>query len=140
MGLTFKAGTDDMREAPSAIIASRLVSEGAELTGWDPMARLRDEAPWNRLERAKTVIEAVTGCDAAMIVTEWPMLTEVDWASAASVMKTPFLFDGRNLLDPPLLQKHGFTYMSVGRATVRPGTTPSTAMLFSPEAASSSPH
>ncbi|MEV7279731.1 UDP-glucose/GDP-mannose dehydrogenase family protein [Streptomyces sp. NPDC093111] len=120
LGLTFKAGTDDMREAPSTIIASRLVSEGAELTGWDPMAHLRDEAPWNRLERAETVIEAVAGCDAAVIVTEWPMLTEVDWASAASTMRTPFLFDGRNLLDPQLLQKCGFTYMSVGRATVRP--------------------
>ncbi|MFB7500402.1 UDP-glucose dehydrogenase family protein [Streptomyces sp. NPDC056161] len=120
LGLTFKAGTDDMREAPSRIIASRLVSEGAELTGWDPMARLRPEAPWDRLERTETVIEAVTGCDAAIIVTEWPMLAEVDWASAATAMKTPLLFDGRNLLDPQHLRRCGFTCMGVGRATIRP--------------------
>ena len=120
LGLTFKAGTDDMREAPSAIIASRLVSEGAEVTGWDPMARLGTQAPWNQVERKETVVDAVADCDAAMIVTEWPELKDVDWPLAAQAMKNPLLFDGRNLLNPEVLARCGFTCMGVGRTTVRP--------------------
>ncbi|MFH9820227.1 UDP-glucose dehydrogenase family protein [Streptomyces sp. NPDC017230] len=120
LGLTFKPGTDDMREAPSAIIAARLLSEGAQVTGWDPMAHPGAEAPWDQVERKSDVIDAVTDCDAAMVVTEWPELVDVDWAKAAQAMKNPLLFDGRNLLNRQDLVRYGFTCMGVGRITVLP--------------------
>ncbi|MER6730897.1 UDP-glucose dehydrogenase family protein [Streptomyces puniciscabiei] len=120
LGMTFKPGTDDMREAPSTVMASRLLAEGAALTCWDPMARPADTAPWNQAERRPTVLEALTGADAAVIVTEWHDLLDTDWAAARSLMRTPVLFDGRNLLDPDTLGRFGYTCMSVGRATVRP--------------------
>ncbi|AKJ13289.1 nucleotide sugar dehydrogenase [Streptomyces incarnatus] len=120
LGMTFKPGTDDMREAPSTVMASRLLAEGADLTCWDPMARPADTAPWNQAERRPTVLEALTGADAAVIVTEWHDLLDTDWAAARSLMRTPVLFDGRNVLDPDTLGRFGYTCMSVGRATVRP--------------------
>jgi UDPglucose 6-dehydrogenase len=120
LGLTFKPGTDDMRQAPSAVIAARLLAEGAAVTGWDPMAPRLTDTPWNLVERKDDVLAAVTDCDAAVIVTEWPELKDVDWSKAAEVMGSPLLLDGRNLLDPAEQVRHGFTYMSVGRLTVRP--------------------
>jgi UDPglucose 6-dehydrogenase len=120
LGMTFKPGTDDMREAPSAIIAARLIAEGAQVTGWDPMARVMATAPWDRVERRPSVLEAVTGCDAALVVTEWPELLAVDWSAAAELMSTALVFDGRNCLDPAALVRSGFVCMGVGRATVSP--------------------
>ncbi len=117
LGLTFKPGTDDMREAPSAVIASRLLAEGAEVTGWDPMGRPGPVEPWTSVTRHASPLEAVTGADAAIVVTDWPELKAADWPAAARRMRRPLLFDGRNLLDPATLCEAGFTFMSVGRAT-----------------------
>ncbi|MFF4093246.1 UDP-glucose dehydrogenase family protein [Streptomyces sp. NPDC001834] len=117
LGLTFKPGTDDMREAPSTVIASRLLAEGAEVTCWDPMARPAEAEPWSSTTRHQDVPEAVSGADAAVLVTEWPELADVDWHAAARRMRNPLILDGRNLLDPEALLDAGFTYMSVGRAT-----------------------
>ncbi|MGW0804791.1 UDP-glucose dehydrogenase family protein [Nonomuraea sp. NPDC002799] len=115
LGLTFKPGTDDMREAPSTVLAARLLAEGAEVRGWDPMAALGDQEPWTSTSRHATPELALDGADAAILVTEWPQLKEVDWAHAASVMRRPVLYDGRNLLDPAAMRALGFTYTSVGR-------------------------
>ncbi|MEU4876981.1 UDP-glucose/GDP-mannose dehydrogenase family protein [Streptomyces sp. NPDC021608] len=120
LGMTFKAGTDDMREAPSTVLASRLLAEGATLTCWDPMARPEDTEPWNQAERRNTVTEALTGADAAIIVTEWPELLDTDWETAQHLMRTAVLFDGRNLLDPDAMAHAGYTCLTVGRATRRP--------------------
>ncbi|WP_328611557.1 UDP-glucose/GDP-mannose dehydrogenase family protein [Amycolatopsis sp. NBC_00345] len=120
LGLTFKPGTDDMRQAPSAVIAARLLAEGATVTGWDPLAPQLTGHPWDLVARKDSVLAAVADCDAAVLVTEWPELKDVDWGKAAEVMGDPLLFDGRNLLDPAEQARHGFTYMSVGRLTVRP--------------------
>ncbi|TWG06906.1 UDP-glucose dehydrogenase [Streptomyces brevispora] len=117
LGMTFKAGTDDMREAPSTTVASRLLAEGAQVRCWDPLAQPRDEEPWSSTERRATPVEAMAGADAAMIVTEWPELREVPWGEALAGMARPVLFDGRNLLDPQAMSKLGFTYLSVGRGT-----------------------
>ncbi|GAA1280600.1 MULTISPECIES: UDP-glucose/GDP-mannose dehydrogenase family protein [Streptomyces] len=69
--MTFKPGTDDMREAPSTIIASRLLAEGATVTCWDPMARPQPGMhPWDQAHRRPTIEEALTGADAAILVTE----------------------------------------------------------------------
>lgn len=122
LGMTFKPGTDDMREAPSAIIASRLLAEGATVTCWDPMAPYTDggQEPWGSATRLPDPLGAMTDADAAILVTEWPELTDVDWPTAARVMRNPLLLDGRNLLDPAALLSAGFTHMGVGRATRRP--------------------
>ncbi|MFB7914210.1 UDP-glucose dehydrogenase family protein [Streptomyces sp. NPDC056061] len=117
LGLTFKPGTDDMREAPSAVIASRLLAEGAEVTCWDPMARPAPVEPWSSTTRHPDVPSALSRADAAVLVTEWPELVDVDWSAAARRMRTPLLLDGRNLLEPAAMLDAGFTYMSVGRAT-----------------------
>ena len=120
LGLTFKANTDDMREAPSTVIAARLVAEGATVRCWDPMARLPEGDPWTSTSRHHTPLEAVEGADAAMVVTEWPELRQVQWEQARSLMRRPIVFDGRNLLDPVTMAETGFTYLSVGRTTTRP--------------------
>ncbi|MET9878570.1 UDP-glucose/GDP-mannose dehydrogenase family protein [Actinacidiphila glaucinigra] len=118
LGLAFKAGTDDMREAPSTVIASRLLAEGATVRTWDPLAQPGDGEPWSSTTRHFTPVEAMTGADAALVVTEWPQLAEVPWDQARAVMRRPLVFDGRNLLDPAAMAGLGFTYMSVGRRTV----------------------
>ncbi|MFJ2405848.1 UDP-glucose dehydrogenase family protein [Streptomyces xanthochromogenes] len=120
LGMTFKAGTDDMREAPSTIIASRLLAEGAEVRCWDPMAQPGPGQPWDSTTRQAGPLEAMAGADAAVIVTEWPELRDAPWAEAHTAMRTPLLLDGRNLLDGAAMAQLGFTYMSVGRPTVRP--------------------
>ncbi len=115
LGLTFKPGTDDMREAPSTVLASRLLAEGAEVRCWDPMARPGAAEPWASTTRHPTPGLAMAGADAAIVVTEWPQLKEVDWAAVAGAMRRPVLYDGRNLLDPAAMRALGFTYMGVGR-------------------------
>ncbi|MFD5974382.1 UDP-glucose dehydrogenase family protein [Streptomyces bacillaris] len=122
LGMTFKPATDDMREAPSAVIAARLLAEGATVTCWDPMAprTTADHAPWTSVTRHPDPLTALTDADAAILVTEWPELTELDWPTAARTMRAPLLLDGRNLLDPTPLLAAGFTHMSVGRPTHRP--------------------
>ncbi|MGW0823601.1 UDP-glucose dehydrogenase family protein [Streptomyces sp. NPDC002845] len=118
LGMTFKPGTDDMREAPSAIIVARLLAEGASVRCWDPMAQPGPVEPWMSTTRCATPLEAVNKVDAAVIVTEWPELAEVSWDDARTAMRRPLILDGRNLLDPQTMAGLGFTYMSVGRPTV----------------------
>jgi UDPglucose 6-dehydrogenase len=113
LGLAFKPGTDDMREAPSLVLAGRLLSEGAEVTAWDPVAD--GEAHLHGVEIAATALEALDGADAAVLVTEWPELRELDWAAAGERMRNRVIVDGRNLLDPEALRALGFTYEGIGR-------------------------
>ncbi|MEY9956771.1 UDP-glucose/GDP-mannose dehydrogenase family protein [Streptacidiphilus sp. MAP5-52] len=115
LGMAFKPGTDDMREAPSIVIASRLLAEGAEVHCWDPLARAAALDPWTSTTRHYTPLEALAGADAAIIVTEWPELRDMDWAQAAASMRAPVLFDGRNLLSPARMRELGFSYLAVGR-------------------------
>ena len=98
LGLAFKPNTDDMREAPSRVIAARLIAEGAEVRGWDPVAR-PDDMPG--LELCASVVDAVRGADAAIVVTEWPELRDVlPSDEVRDAMARPLIVDGRNLLDP----------------------------------------
>jgi UDPglucose 6-dehydrogenase len=113
LGLAFKAGTDDMREAPSLVLASRLLAEGAEVRAWDPVAR-----PGELMKGAtmcESVIEAVTGADAAVIVTEWDELRGLASSDVHAAMGRPLIIDGRNLLDPEQTRSAGFAYEGVGR-------------------------
>ncbi|MET9021456.1 UDP-glucose/GDP-mannose dehydrogenase family protein [Actinopolymorpha sp. NPDC004070] len=115
LGMTFKAGTDDMREAPSTVVASRLLAEGADIHCWDPLARPGEAEPWTSATRHASPVQAMTGADAAMVITEWPQLRQVDWTAARHAMRNPLIFDGRNLLDPKKMRATGFTYIGVGR-------------------------
>ena len=113
LGLAFKAGTDDMREAPSIVLASRLLAEGAEVRAWDPVAdatQLIHGATF-----CDSYLEAVTGADAAVIVTEWPELRELANANVLAAMAQPLIIDGRNLLDPAATRAAGFAYEGIGR-------------------------
>jgi UDPglucose 6-dehydrogenase len=113
LGLAFKPGTDDMREAPSLVLAGRLLSEGADVTAWDPVAN--GEAHLHGVEIAPTALDALDGADGAVLVTEWPELRELDWAAAGKRMRNRVLVDGRNFLDPEELRSHGFVYEGIGR-------------------------
>ena len=115
LGLAFKAGTDDMREAPSLVLASRLLAEGAEVRAWDPVAR-----PGELMKGAvlcDSVSEAVTDADAAVIVTEWEELRELASPEVREAMARPLIIDGRNLLDPEETRAAGFAYEGIGRPT-----------------------
>ncbi|MBW8879678.1 MAG: UDP-glucose/GDP-mannose dehydrogenase family protein [Acidobacteria bacterium] len=111
LGLAFKPNTDDMREAPSLVLASRLIAEGAEVRGWDPVARPELQGVLLR----DSPLEAVRGADAAVIVTEWPQLLEFPSEETRRAMRHPLIVDGRNLLDPGAVRELGFAYEGTGR-------------------------
>jgi len=113
LGLAFKPGTDDMREAPSLVLAGRLLSEGAEVRAWDPVAD--GAVHLHGVVIADSALEALDGADAAVVVTEWPEFRELDWAEAAARMRNRLVVDGRNLLDPVQLRALGFEYEGIGR-------------------------
>ena len=119
LGLAFKAHTDDMREAPSIVLAGRLLSEGADVRAWDPVA---DGSGLAGVEIADTPEAALAGADAVVVVTEWPQVAEIDWVAAAASMRNPVLIDGRNMLDPALLRVAGFTYEGIGRPAAQVST------------------
>ena len=124
LGLAFKANTDDMREAPSIVLAARLLAEGAEVRAWDPVA---DGATLpGGVEIVRTVAEAVDGAHAAVIVTEWDELRGLASAETRAAMANPLIVDGRNLLDPAETRLAGFTYEGIGRpaASELPASTP----------------
>jgi UDPglucose 6-dehydrogenase len=114
LGLAFKPNTDDMREAPSIVLASRLLAEGAEVRAWDPVVRNPGNLP-RGVDVVSTVEEAVAGADAAVIVTEWDELRDLASADIRSAMASPLIIDGRNLLDPDATRAAGFAYEGIGR-------------------------
>jgi UDPglucose 6-dehydrogenase len=113
LGLAFKPNTDDVREAPSIVLASRLLAEGAEVRAWDPVARPRELL--QNVTFCESPLEAVTGADAAVIVTEWPQLRDLPTAETRDAMRRPIIVDGRNLLDPDAVRAAGFAYEGIGR-------------------------
>ena len=125
LGLAFKPNTDDMREAPSIVLASRLLAEGADVRGWDPVA---DGAALPRgVELAPTVLDAVRDADAAVIVTEWAELRDLARDEVRDAMANPLIVDGRNLLDPGAVRAAGFFYEGIGRKTSPTDVLPETA-------------
>ena len=118
LGLAFKPGTDDTREASSLVLSSRLLAEGATVRAWDPVAD-GSRLPQG-IEIADTVLEAVQGADAAVIVTEWAELRQLASEEVRTAMVNPLIIDGRNLLDPEETRLAGFAYEGIGRP-VSPG-------------------
>ena len=117
LGLAFKQNTDDVRMSPAIDLCNQLIKEGAFLRVYDPKA----------MDKAKMVLpdgdvlfvddmdEVSIGCDALVVATEWPEFKQLDLVKSKEVMTVPIIFDGRNLLDPALVEKLGFTYKSIGR-------------------------
>lgn len=117
LGLAFKPGTDDVREAPALDIARLLVDEGAEVRAYDPQAmeNARPLLP-REVVFATSALSALQGTQAAILATEWAQFVELSWEQAAKVMLPPrLIFDGRNALDGRALLELGFLYQGVGR-------------------------
>ena len=119
-GLAFKANTDDMREASSRTLIADLVGAGARVRAYDPVAgaearRLFRDSPG--VEIVDSGFAALEGADALAIVTEWQEFRSPDFAAIKAQLKTPAIFDGRNLYDPAVLKSLGIEYFPVGRKT-----------------------
>ncbi len=115
-GLAFKPRTDDMREAPAIPIIERLLEQGATVKAFDPAAgpvakRLFD----GRIALCEKSYDALVDADALAVVTEWNEFREPDFGKMRSLMKTPVVFDGRNIYSPGQMRALGFTYFSMGR-------------------------
>jgi UDPglucose 6-dehydrogenase len=117
-GLSFKPNTDDMREAPSRTLMEALWSAGARVRAYDPVAssearRIYGDRP--ELIVAKTAQDALQGADALAIVTEWQEFRSPDFDSIKASLKSPVIFDGRNLYDPGFVSRFGLKYYAIGR-------------------------
>jgi UDPglucose 6-dehydrogenase len=117
-GLAFKPNTDDMREAPSRTLVADLLAAGASICAYDPA--VRDEAAKAfagepRVEFADSALGALRGADALAIVTEWQEFRSPDFSAIRSMLKTPAIFDGRNLYEPAALRERGIEYYPIGR-------------------------
>ena len=117
LGLAFKPNTDDMREASSLVLASRLRGEGAEVRAYDPIAADAARELLPDVEFADSAEEALEDADAVVLVTEWPEFAKLDWSALRERMATPLVIDGRNFLDAGKLREAGFTYEGIGRAS-----------------------
>jgi len=117
-GLAFKPNTDDMREASSRVLISDLLAEGAMVRGYDPVAGEAARGLFERyqgVEIAGSAMDALEGCDALAIVTEWREFRSPDFAAVRAKLSTPVIFDGRNLYDPAVVRSYGLEYHPIGR-------------------------
>src|SRR5438067_9142023 len=117
-GLAFKANTDDMREAPSLALIDDLVAAGATVRAYDPAARGEAGKLFGERRSVSIVanaMEALAGADALAIVTEWQEVRRPGFAAVRKALKTPAIFDGRNLYDPAALRAQGLEYYPIGR-------------------------
>jgi UDPglucose 6-dehydrogenase len=130
-GLAFKPNTDDMREAPSRRLIAALLERGATVRAYDPVALEEaqrvfaldfgaDAEALARLQLVDSADDALVGADALVIVTEWKEFRSPDFAHLKSVLKTPVIFDGRNLYEPDAMAELGIDYHAIGRPHVEP--------------------
>jgi len=121
-GLTFKPDTDDIRSSVAIELVEQLLREGAHVVTYDPkgMHKARGIKAIADAEFASSALEAVTDAEALIIATDWNEFANVDLAVLKDKMRTPIVFDGRNLLNPETMRQFGFHYYSIGRASVSP--------------------
>jgi UDPglucose 6-dehydrogenase len=118
-GIAFKPRTDDIREAPALVLIDRLLSLGAKLSVHDPEAMDNARALYgDRLQYAELPMQALAGADALAVVTEWGDFRTPDFDEMHRLMKTPIVFDGRNIYDPATMKSAGFTYYCIGKEPV----------------------
>ncbi|MFO8183347.1 MAG: UDP binding domain-containing protein [Candidatus Aegiribacteria sp.] len=115
-GISFKPNTDDIREAPALTVIEGLLERGASVAGYDPQAMENAKRVLgDRVRYSSSVYDALKDADALVLVTEWTEFREPDFPRIAEIMKTPVVFDGRNVFNPVKLRKIGFTYYGIGR-------------------------
>jgi UDPglucose 6-dehydrogenase len=115
LGLAFKPNTDDLREAPAMEIGHLLQNEGAQVSGYDPVAMVHAGKMNPRLRLAEDPYELAQGVDALLVVTEWDEFKHLDMRRIKEGMAQPILVDGRNIYNPEQMAALGFTYRAVGR-------------------------
>ena len=115
LGLAFKANTDDMREASSLVLSARLQADGAKVRAYDPIAERQARKLMTGVEFADSALDALTGADACIIVTEWPEFEQLDWQEAARAMTGRLVVDGRNFVDRDSVTAAGLIYEGIGR-------------------------
>jgi len=119
-GLAFKANTDDLREAPSLALISDLLRAGATIQAYDPAAGGEARKMFQKDKNVRVVdsaAAALEGADALAVITEWQEFRSPDFAAIKAKLRTPAIFDGRNLYDPKVLKEQGFEYFPIGRKT-----------------------
>jgi UDPglucose 6-dehydrogenase len=115
LGLAFKENTDDMRDAPSIDIAGELRAAGATVRGYDPVAMEVARGLLPEVELFDDPYQMTKDCDALLVVTPWNEFKQLDLEKLKGLLKSPVIFDGRNIYDPALMKSAGFTYRGVGR-------------------------
>lgn len=119
-GLAFKPQTDDMRDAPSQVIVKLLLEAGANVKGYDPVAKETAKAVFgDTITYCEEAYEALKDCDAMMLLTEWNEFRVPDFPRIKELLKQPVIFDGRNQYSPSEMKELGFTYYSIGRPAVK---------------------
>jgi UDPglucose 6-dehydrogenase len=115
-GLSFKPNTDDMREAPSITVINGLLKRGAVITAYDPVAMENAKKIFkNRISFGNDMYSAAEGADAIFLITEWQEFRLPDFKKLKKMMRSPVIFDGRNIYDPKEMKKEGFIYYGIGR-------------------------
>ena len=114
LGLTFKPDTDDLRDAPALTLVEQLQRLGAKVKAYDPIIPVGSDAVDASILTGSPE-ELAVGCDALVLVTEWDVFREIDFAAIAPGMRQTLLIDGRNFLDPQALRQAGFRYIGIGR-------------------------
>ena len=117
LGLAFKENTDDMRDSPAIDIAAALIAKGAHVRGYDPVARETAAPLMPNVEICDEVYVMAKDCDALIVVTPWNEFKQLDLEKAKSLLKSPAIYDGRNIYDPTLMKNMGFNYRAIGRGT-----------------------
>ena len=116
-GLAFKPRTDDMREAPSIYTMNELIQRGANICGYDPAAMNEARRIFGeKIRLVEDCYAALNGADALLILTEWQEFRDPDFDRIKKAFKSPVVFDGRNLFEPPLLREKGIEYFCIGRS------------------------
>jgi UDPglucose 6-dehydrogenase len=115
LGLAFKPGTDDIREAPSLYFVSQLLEAKAHLKLWDPVAQEKFAEQFPKMDYFQDPIECAKDADLLLILTEWPEVKNMDLAALKKAMRCPVIIDGRNIFNPAEMREKGFTYHCVGR-------------------------
>ncbi len=121
LGLAFKAGTDDLREAPSLQVIAQLLDEGAHVAAYDPVAtdKAKEELP-PQVRLATSALDAMADADAAVFLTDWDEFRGLSLTAVQEALRFPIVVDGRNLFSLDAMRAAGLTYVSVGRPVVRP--------------------
>jgi UDPglucose 6-dehydrogenase len=118
LGIAFKPNTDDIRSAPAIDLINMLQDEGAHIKAYDPKAMEHARKVLPNVEYCRNAYEALTGCDALVLATEWPQFKKLNLSKVKKLLNHPIIIDARNIFDPLKMKKTGFRYFDIGRPDV----------------------